>query len=405
VHPKLRPVETHWIEHGGQPALLLRDRLGLSEQAVVVPRPLVPLLMLCDGTRDVGALRAAFELRSGLNLSLSTLQRILDQLDQALLLESPRFEEAKAAALAAFRQAPARPPVLAGGSYPEEPAELKSFLDGYLEQVQLSEPIGSNGHRLPRGVICPHIDYARGAPVYAEVWQRAQAAARAADLVVIFGTDHNAGRLLTLTHQSYSTPWGILPTAGEVVDAVAEALAGEDVFATELHHQAEHSIELASIWLHHALGGAPREVVPILCGSFEPYTSGGADPAEDPVIRLCVEALREATQDRQVLVIAAADLAHVGPAFGDTMAYGPSERESLARHDEELLKAISRGSADGFFRLLQEEQDRLKVCGLPPIYMALRLLGECEGEVAAYAQCPADDHGTSLVSIAGALLY
>ena len=48
---------------------------------------------------------------------------------------------------------------------------------------------------------------------------------------------------------------------------------------------------------------------------------------------------------------------------------------------------------DAFFENLKAEGDRRHVCGLPPIYLALRLLGEVSGEPAGYAQCPADPQG------------
>ncbi|MGD1995059.1 MAG: hypothetical protein PVI59_17850, partial [Anaerolineae bacterium] len=47
--------------------------------------------------------------------------------------------------------------------------------------------------------------------------------------------------------------------------------------------------------------------------------------------------------------------------------------------------------------------DQYNVCGLPPIYLMLRALGSVTGELVAYDQCPADEEGTSLVSICGVL--
>ena len=53
----------------------------------------------------------------------------------------------------------------------------------------------------------------------------------------------------------------------------------------------------------------------------------------------------------------------------------------------------------------RRELDARRLCGLPPIYMALRYLERASGEAAGYAQCPADEAGGSIVSIAGVLLY
>ena len=44
-----------------------------------------------------------------------------------------------------------------------------------------------------RGVVSPHIDYARGGPVYKAVWSAAEQAVQDADLAIIFGTDHSGG--------------------------------------------------------------------------------------------------------------------------------------------------------------------------------------------------------------------
>ena len=82
------------------------------------------------------------------------------------------------------------------------------------------------------------------------------------------------------------------------------------------HHIKEHSIELASVWFHYFIGGRPCPVVPILCGSFYNFIMGEESPGEDEGISAALEYLKKATSGRKTLVIAAGDLAHVGPAFG-----------------------------------------------------------------------------------------
>ncbi len=240
-----------------------------------------------------------------------------------------------------------------------------------------------------------------GGPVYQAVWRASTEAAQAADLAIILGTDHSGGPgKITPTRQSYATPYGLLPTASSVIDAVADALGDDEAFAEELHHRKEHSIELASVWLHHARKGRAIEVAPILCGSFAHFVAGHADPAADRQIERAITALRQATQGRNLLVVAAADLAHIGPAFGGPPV-DPPNRAKLARTDEALLARMADGDADGFFAALQSVDDRNNVCGLPPIYLALRLLGVTRGETVAYDQCPADEGNTSWVSVAG----
>jgi hypothetical protein len=290
---------------------------------------------------------------------------------------------------------------MAGQSYPAEPAELRRLFDGYLGKIN-----GAGGTAPPavgRGVISPHIDYHRGGPVYAAVWQQAAAMAQAADLVVLLGTDHySLGDRLTLTHQSYATPYGVMPTDTAIVNALAAAIGPEHAFRGELRHRGEHSLELVATWLHHMRRGRPVAMLPILTGSFADFVDGRGDPAGDALLTAFLATLRQQawSAGRQVLVVASGDLAHVGPAFG-----GPkidaAGRVRIRAADDELIQQMAAGSAEGFFAAIRREQDRNNVCGVSPFYLMLRLLGDVEGQIVSYDQCPADQRNTSLVSVCG----
>jgi hypothetical protein len=145
-------------------------------------------------------------------------------------------------------------------------------------------------------------------------------------------------------------------------------------------------------------------VVPVLCGHFGAFVEGAGDPAAHEAFDMAVEVLGEVMASRRTLVVAAADLAHVGPAFGDPHGLDFITRAQLRKTDERLLARVYAGDAAGFFEAVKAEGDRWRVCGLPPIYLALRLLGETAGRPAGYALCPADPQGTSVVTIAGVVL-
>ncbi len=406
MYPKLRSVEPRVVDHEGQPLVVLLDPLRLSDQTVCLPLPLALLLELCDGTRDEAGLRAAIEVRTGIRLSVDNVEQILGQLDEALLLENDRSARAYAEAVTEFRTAACRPPVLAGNSYPDDVEALESMLQKYSEAAQrVAQHTDAGDTADIRGLICPHIDYPRGGPIYALVWQRAAQAIREAEIVVIFGTDHNGGPAsLTLTPQNYATPWGVLPTAHHVVEAISQAIGPAAAFQEELHHRGEHSIELAAVWLHYLLGDRHCELVPILCGSFHDFMLGNGQPGQEARLSLALEALREATASHRTLVVAAADLAHVGPAFGDYYPIDFVQRARLRAEDQHLMDTICTGDAEAFFQEIKQEGDRRRICGMPPIYLTLRLLGETRGAVVGYAQCPADQQNTSVVSICGLVL-
>lgn len=404
MQPKLRPLDIRPIQHRGQPALLMRDPLALSDQAIILPQQLAPLLSLLDGTRDEGAIRAALEVRSGMRLPPGALPNLLSQLDGALLLDNERTAEALRETLRTYREAPYRPPTLAGQGYPAEPDQLQRLLQGYVDSAPSPSPAPGSKETI-RGLVSPHIDFNRGHTVYARVWQEATEAVQKAELAVILGTDHMAeDGSLTLTRQSYATPWGTLPTARLVVEMVAQAIGQEEAFRHELHHRTEHSVELVTIWLHFMRRGKEIPLVPILLGSLGSLQQGNGDPGDEHPFCVTVEALRKATSRYRTLIIVAGDLAHVGPAFGDSMPLDILGRARLKASDGELMDTICAGDAEALLERARRQGNPHRVCGLPPIYLALRILGETRGTVSGYAQCPADNRGTSLVSICGIVL-
>ncbi len=406
LYPRLRAIDTRPMVRDGQPCILLRDPLQLTDRTLIIPQQLGPVLALCDGTREnASAVSASLAVRYGLRLSPGAIEQLLSVLDEACLLDNARSLEARERALAEYRQAPFRTPILAGQSYPANPDELHRLLQGYLDAADDSDDSPTPQPSRVSGLVSPHIDYARGGPVYARVWKRAADLVQAADLAVVLGTDHyGEDRQLTLTRQHYATPYGVLPTARDVVDALAEAMGEQAAFAGELDHRSEHSIELAAVWLHHMRAGQPCELVPILCGSFAPFIHGQAQVERDPVIGAMVGAFQQATAGRRVVVVAAGDLSHVGPAFGG-QPLDLVGRARLQAADDELIDLMCHGDAHGFLAAIQRAGDRNNVCGVPPIYLALRLLGAAHGERVAYDRCPADENGASVVSICGVVFW
>ncbi len=394
--PKLRLIDAQPIEYEGASYLLLRDPLILSEKTLLVPQPYIPILSLCDGTRTVATLRAALALRFGLFLTNERIQEFISALDDALLLENDHSKQARKQASKSFRAAPYREPASAGLSYPEKPKELSKALQNYLDGLN-GKAQSVNG--TVRGVVSPHIDYDRGGPVYAQVWSAASQAAREADLAIIFGTDHfSEGYPFSLTQQNYATPFGVLPTAHQVVDELAQVIGPDMAFAGELHHRKEHSIELAAVWMHHMRAGKPLELIPILTGSIGTTTHPGAVDVE-----AVLAVLQKAMRGRNAIVVAAGDLAHVGPAFGGDPV-DPGKLIQLKEADDELIQAMCSGDAEAFSGAIERVEDANNVCGVAPIYLTLRLLAPLKGSPSGYSVCAADDNQTSVVTICGVTL-
>ena len=398
-HPKLRNLDARPVYKDGRGFILLRDPMRITDTNLLLPQELAPLLGLCDGTRDASGIRAALTIRYGLTFSGSEIERILQTLDRVFLLENEHFYVAMKEALERYRGASQRIAQLAGETYPKDPVELRALLDSYLDAIVYAPQVEGG-----RGLISPHIDYERGGVVYAHVWHSAREMVREADLAIVLGTDHFGDDVYTLTRQSYATPYGVLSTATSIVESIASAIGQPAAFAGELRHQGEHSIELASIWLHHMRDGEPIEMVPILCGTYLPFVREDDPGPTNQTLVPFVRALRTWMGTRQAVLVVAGDLAHVGPAFGGSPV-DLAGRAHLKATDDALIDQICEGDADGFIGSIHAVEDKNNVCGAAPIYLAMRVLEPVSGLRLAYDRCPADGAGTSLVSICGIVLH
>jgi len=398
--PKLRNVNVQRVTHQGQPVFLIQDRLQLSEAAILLPQALGPFAMLCDGQHTLPEMQAALETHYGLQLTPDIMKNLVKQFDEALLLESEQFNRKKQQEVKKYRAAPHREAALAGLSYPNQPDELRKLLRGYLDTLADAPP------SLPesRAIISPHIDYQRGGPVYAAVWASAAQAIAQAELIIVLGTDHNGGLgTLTLTPQSYASPLGVMPTEQTLVNRLADELGPEVAFAEEIHHRAEHSIELVLVWLQYMreqAGVAPCPMLPILVGSFQHFMAGHARPDSEPKFETFVQLLREIMQQRRTVIVASGDLAHLGPAF-DEPPLDAAAQVRMKADDEALLENLCRGDAQAFFDFMQAGQYERNVCGLSPFYFTLSALEKTQGPTIASDRCPADATDTSFVSVCG----
>ena len=146
----------------------------------------------------------------------SSLIDLLQQLDDALLLGNGKFVAESKKALKRFRQRPSRPMRHAGSVYPADKEELKSYISENIKQVKDSEVPDKPSGRL-RGILSPHIDYARGFLTYAKLWTVAAEDLSKIERVIILGTDHIGSMgMITPTRQNYQTPFGIIPNDEEL---------------------------------------------------------------------------------------------------------------------------------------------------------------------------------------------
>ena len=374
----------------GERLMVLRDPAGIAGEGLGLSPAAYWVAAQLDGSRTPAEVLAHAR-SSGAQLGAAELAALIDALAEAGFLEGPSREAQRRRALREFRAQPARPPSCAGAVYPTDPAALRSALDAWL-----AHPGGPARPTAPSGpvrlLIAPHIDYARGATGYAHAYRALEATD--ADLFVVFGTAHSTPpHLFTLTRLDQDTPLGPVRTDRSVVDALAAELGDDEVFDDELAHRDEHSIELQLVMLAHVVR-RPFTVVPVLCSSI----SHLPDPA--PATARFLSALVRATRSRRVCWVAGADLAHVGPLYGDPRPPSARELASLAEEDRRTLRRVVAGDAAGFHREAVHDDGRRRLCGIAPIYAALRASG-LPARLLHYQQWTDGTDSVSFVAAAG----
>ena len=101
-----------------------------------------------------------------------------------------------------------------------------------------------------------------------------------------------------------------------------------------------------------------------------------------------VAALRaaEAAAGEPVCYVISGDLAHIGPKFDDPdLVDGPWLKRSRQR-DTELTRRAEAADSSGFFRLIADEGDARRICGLPPAWTVLEAAKPSKGRLLHYDQ-------------------
>jgi AmmeMemoRadiSam system protein B len=395
--PRLRRVEAFPLEHEGRRFLGFRDPAGYTDAVVLVPLELLEIVSLFDGEHSIVDIQAAIMRLKGELIRREQIEQLIAALDDQGFMEGAAFEAHRSVVDEAFRAAPVRPAAHAGAAYPADRQELRAVMDALFTAPAGPGPIASPGDDAPvRAVIAPHIDFHRGGPAYA--WAYRDLAERVdADTFVIFGTCH-AGMAdpFALTRKPYDTPFGPAAVDDEFIDALARRTR-LDLFGSEHAHRGEHSIEFQAVLLQY-LFAERRDVriVPVLTSFAHEAMLAGSTPEKSDAVRRFHDALSEtvAGSARRVTFIAGADLAHVGPRFGDPAPVAVDDLARVEREDRAMLRAVERADADAFFDSVARDGDRRRICGLSPIYSLLRMVAPgSTGALRQYAQWP-DPQGT-----------
>ena len=401
--PRLRPLVLVPVSDGQRQMLLVSDPLGVIPGQPVLGFEAFAILQLLDGTVSLNDI-AAVLMRESKDIRIGSMVReFVRQLDDLLMLDSPKFEQAYRELREAYHPLEIRHAVLEGHSYPAEREALEKFLDAHFAEAEqlraaAGEPAAPANAR-PRAILAPHLDPRRSGVTMARAYLELGTEQGGPLRVVILGTGHGLfGDLFGLTRKHYQTPLGKLECDTAFVDTLAAAL-GEDPYHAELAHRDEHSIEFQALYLQRRFGSWPVRMVPILCGGFTTLLQEGKTPREDPRVERFVEALQAAEQRHggATIYVAAVDFAHVGPRFGEPKL-DERTRHEVEEKDRAALAAAQKGDAEGWFEAIASHQDSTRVCGFAPTYLLLRATQPGAGRLLRYQQ--SDEPDGSMVSVA-----
>jgi AmmeMemoRadiSam system protein B len=407
LRPAVRAVETIVVpdpEHGR--VLVLRDTEGVAEGSVSIPPPLIPIVARFTGERTCSEIARDLSKELGGEVDVDVVIRAATALEDALFLEGPAYRAARAKTVAAFRALGTRPASHAGGAYLADAGELKKYVETKCLAKAPAPSPPKAGQRMV-ALVSPHIDPWRGAVGYGHAYAAlANSMAPEADTFIVFGTSHAPMRQpFALCRKAFDTPFGAMPCDDDLVDRIAKA-ASFDAYADEFNHKREHSIEFQIVFLKHLLGDRPARIIPILAGLGE-QQARRTDPQNDAASARFLAAIGELVAElgRRVVLVAGADMAHVGPRFGDPKAYDAKARARLKATDEDSLSRATENDAGRFWSDVAKDLETRRVCGLAPIYSLLKTLpGDSEGQLLHYEQTIDDEDG-SIVSHAAVGFY
>jgi MEMO1 family protein len=405
--PALRPVESIVVpdaEHGR--VLVLRDTEGITSAHACIPPQLLPIVARFTGERTVTEIAHEVSQELGFEVPVELVEKLADELERALFLDGPSYRAARARALREFAKADVRPASHAGGAYAKDPAELARYLDEKCLAAANGKPRAANGRRIV-GLVAPHIDPWRGAVGYGHAYGALSSSlAPEVDTFLLFGTSHAPMKEpFALCPMAFDTPLGALEADLEAVAAVAKRCSF-DAYADQFNHKREHSLEFQVVFLKHLLGERRARIIPVLAG-LGAHQLAKTDPAADRHASEFFDAVREVVEQRagRVVIVAGADMSHVGPRFGDPRPFNPQERARLAKTDRGSLAHATDGNADAFWGHVVEDLETRRVCGLAPIYALLRALpGGAAGELLHYEQT-VDGADGSIVSHAAVAFF
>lgn len=365
----------------------------LSDRAMGVSQGALAVLECMDGSMSVDEIADKFAIKRAM------LDGFVEALDAAFLLEGPTFDAYWLDCVRAF-EALERLPIRAAADV--DAAAMDAAMDEASRLDGVVERLSGMAKDDVCGLVVPHLDHERGSLNYAAGWLAMRDAPRP-DRVIVLGTNHfGSSTGVVLCEKGYETNVGAVDVDREFAAGLRRIL-GQAVIEHRMDHRQEHSVELQMPWIRHVLGEVP--VVGVLV--HDPiYRDGASYDGRGISLDAFVGAMEQvlAESPGHTLLIASADLSHVGPEFGDLEALSPSILSELESHDRAHLDLFASGDADAFLESMKACENASNWCTLGGMTALRRLLPEAACELVRYAQAVDDPEGGSCCVTSAAMV-
>ncbi|MBN8596365.1 MAG: AmmeMemoRadiSam system protein B [Planctomycetes bacterium] len=456
--PKIRALRGFAAQIGEQQALGLADAKQITDRIVVTAPAMQVVLPLMNGERTVEQICAEV----GRGLTPQILGQFVVQLDESGLLFGPKFDEIMSKMKTDFDSSPILPPATTAtfvdslvmqevaremnlpAKPPEDQAEaqrlqravqeraaalpearkdeiggtkLREIFDAWISKA-LENAESPSFNELPKGIVAPHIDYARGWINYASVWGRMRVTDRP-DRIVVLGTNHFGDSTgVCGCDKGYRTVLGTCDLDEKLLATLKEKLGASNanlLLANRFDHEREHSVELQIPWIQHCIGRDEAGNFPKVFAALihDPAVNNGESyDGKGLALQPFIDALRATISSLpgKTLIVSSADLSHVGPAFGDQQGPAGDTKEAAEfrnktfAHDKDMLEIFRTIRPDDLVASMAWQQNPTRWCSTGNLVAALKTVQPERVEMLNYSAA-VDNSGAGMVSSISAAMF
>lgn len=439
VPPLRYEIQRILIQQNGQSLIHFHDQLNYATTNFALPVDAEPILSLIDGSRSVeDILKFGDE-----EVTKEQILGYIRFLDEHRLLDSEYFVEWAELIESEYEASSHHNSTTAGGSYPDAPDKIRTFLNDAFSVHPNSTPV-----KHAKALYAPHIDPRVGMAGYIKAFSTIRELKPSQ--VVILATSHYSGLYGDLYEESpfiISDKTFLMPN-GEVKSDIAaiqklkkisvyefnskreqilkqvqddpvkenpggknsrhaELVSGSadaSKFGISFHdraHRIEHSIELPLLFLNH-IWDHDFEIIPILVGNLDELLYSENSFKEQQLNTFSCLLREQFKDDKKTFFLISGDLSHFGHKFGDQKE-ASKMFDKVKINDERFLETGASGNPEKLISLMKEEYDPYRICGFPPLLTFLSVFPNITGEAISYDLWDEREH-ESAVSF-GSILF